>query len=473
MDLETTRDFAVEQVAAENVAADEVTAENVTAENVTIEATAPGFPVASSPRAAGRGEPRPLGPTASGSVEPGAKRGRKALVLLGPAFVAAVAYVDPGNFATNFQAGAEHHYLLVWVVVMASLMAMLIQYETAKLGLVTRRSLPELCREIFPRRANFLLWIQAEAIAMATDLAEFTGAAIGLHLVFGIPLFLAGLVTAVVAFAVLALERWGYRPFEVVIFALLMLVAFGFVIDFFAVGHQSYSGLANGLVPRLGHGDVVSLAVGIIGATVMPHVIYLHSALQKDRLQDRGDVSTRQLLNFNKLDCLLGLGLAGVVNVAMLCVAAALFVGVGHSGNVALSFVHSRMASVVGGGAALAFGGALIASGVSASSVGTYSGQVVMSGFMDWQIPVVLRRLVTMLPSLTVLALTTNTTQALVLSQIALSFGIPFALVPLLMFTSRREVMGRHVNTPVVTAALAAVVVVITALNVYLLVTAI
>jgi manganese transport protein len=439
-----------------------------------VERSAPATPVPSaSSRPAGRGEPRPLGPGASELVERGAGGPRKALVLLGPAFVAAVAYVDPGNFATNFQAGAEHRYLLVWVVVMASLMAMLIQYETAKLGLVTRRSLPELCRELFPRRANLLLWIQAEAIAMATDLAEFTGAAIGLHLVFGIPLFPAGLVTAVVAFSVLALERWGYRPFEVAIFALLMLVALGFVVDFFAVGHQSYSGLANGLVPRLDHGDSVSLAVGIVGATVMPHVIYLHSALQKDRLTDRQDVSTRQLLNFNKLDCLLGLGLAGIVNVAMLCVAAALFAGVAHSGSVALSFVHSRMAGVVGGGAALAFGAALIASGVSASSVGTYSGQVVMSGFMNWRIPVVLRRLVTMLPSLTVLAVTSDTTHALVLSQIALSFGIPFALVPLLLFTSRRKVMGEYVNTLPVMAALVGVTAVITGLNIYLLVTSI
>jgi manganese transport protein len=271
-----------------------------------------------------------------------------------------------------------------------------------------------------------------------------------------------------VAFAVLGLERWGYRPFEVVIFALLMLVALGFVVDFFAVGHQSYSGIAKGVVPRLGHGDVVALAVGIIGATVMPHVIYLHSALQKDRFSSKGR-DVRKLLSYNKLDCLLGLGLAGVVNVAMLCVAAALFAGIGFSGDVTLSSVHSRLAMDVGGGAALAFGGALIASGISASSVGTYSGQVVMSGFMNWKIPLVVRRLVTMVPSLTVLAISSNTTHALVLSQIALSFGIPFALLPLLIFTSRRKVMGTYVNTPVVTAALFTVTAVITGLNVYLI----
>ncbi|HEX3802169.1 MAG TPA: Nramp family divalent metal transporter [Solirubrobacteraceae bacterium] len=430
----------------------------------------PAHPAAPVPH----GSPRPAGRGAPRALEPILARGRlrAAITLSGPAFVAAVAYVDPGNFATNFQAGAEHGYLLVWVVVMASLMAMLIQYQTAKLGLVTRKSLPELCREVFPRRANVVLWLEAEAIAMATDLAEFTGAAVGLHLVFGIPLFLAGLVTAVVAFAVLALEHWGYRPFELAIFALLMLVALGFIVDFFAVGHQSYSGIANGVVPRLGHGDVVSLAVGIIGATVMPHVIYLHSALQKDRFRSNAR-GVRKLLAYNKLDCLLGLGLAGVVNVAMLCVAAALFAGIGFSGNVTLSFVHSRLATDIGGGAALAFGGALIASGISASSVGTYSGQVVMSGFMNWKIPLILRRLITMVPSLIVLAVTTNTTHALVLSQIALSFGIPFALVPLLLFTSQRKIMGEYVNARVVTAALFAVTVVITGLNIYLLATAI
>ncbi len=397
------------------------------------------------------------------------RRLRRALALLGPAFVAAVAYVDPGNFATNFQAGAEHGYLLVWVVVMASLMAMLVQYQTAKLGLVTGRNLPELCREYFPKRGNALLWLEAEAIAMATDLAEFTGAAIGLNLVFGIPLFLAGLVTAVVAFAVLALERWGYRPFELAIFALLMLVSIGLVVDVFAVGHQSYSGIAHGLVPHLGDGDALPLAVGIVGATVMPHVIYLHSDLQKNRLRPGRDIKVGELLKFNKLDCLLGLGLAGVVNVAMLCVAAALFAGLGFTGTVSLGLIHSRMADVVGGGAALAFGGALIASGLSSSSVGTYSGQVVMSGFMNWRIPVVVRRLVTMLPSLLVLAFATNTTGALVLSQIVLSFGIPFALLPLLLFTSRRSVMGEHVNRPAVIALMIAVTVVIAGLNLYLL----
>ena len=437
-----------------------------------------GIPVSPGmPRPAGRGTPRAREHTGAPPTQdsnpptqaPSRGGRRRALALLGPAFVAAVAYVDPGNFATNFQAGAEHGYLLIWVVVMASLMAMLIQYQTAKLGLVTRRSLPELCRERFPRRANMLLWMQAEVIAMATDLAEFTGAAIGLNLVFGLPLFLAGLVTAVVAFAVLALDRWGHRPFEVTIFALLMLVALGFLVDFFAVGHQSYASAASGLLPRLGSGDELALAVGIVGATVMPHVIYLHSELQKNRLRSDGRIKLGELLRFNKLDCVLGLGVAGIVNVTMLCVAAALFAGVGFTGTVTLELVHSRLAEVVGGGAALAFGAALIASGISASSVGTYSGQVVMSGFMNWRLPILLRRVVTMLPSLLVLAFATNTTDALVLSQIVLSFGIPFALVPLLLFTSSRDVMGVYVDRRATMVAMALVAAVITGLNLFLL----
>jgi manganese transport protein len=419
------------------------------------------------PRSVHRGTPLPVGPVLAKG------RFRAGLVLMGPAFVAAVAYVDPGNFATNFQAGAEHGYLLLWVVVMASLMAMLVQYQTAKLGLVTRMSLPEICHQVFPRRANLVLWVQAEVIAMATDLAEFTGAALGLHLVFGIPLFISGLITAVVAFMVLGLEHWGYRRFELGIFALLMLVALGFVVDIFDVGHQSYHAMASGLVPRLGGGDVVALAVGIVGATVMPHVIYLHSSLQRGRFSATGIEEKRKLLSYNKLDCVLGLGLAGIVNVAMLCVAAALFVGVDPGSHVSLNMVHSKLATDVGGGAALAFGAALIASGISASSVGTYSGQVVMSGFMNWQIPIVLRRLITMAPSLIVLAVTTNTTGALVLSQIVLSFGIPFALIPLLIFTSRRSLMGELVNRNLVTAAMVVVTTIITALNLYLLVSAI
>jgi len=262
-------------------------------------------------------------------------------------------------------------------------MAIVVQYLTSKAGLATGRSLPELCRDRFGRRANVVLWLQAEVVAMATDLAEFVGAAVGLNLVFGMPLFVAGLVTAVVAFAVLALEQRGYRRFELAVIALLTLVAAGFIYVFFAVGHQQYGQLAAGLVPRLGSGDALSLTVGIIGATVMPHVVYLHSALQKDRVKAGGLSERRTLLRFNRWDCIIGLGIAGLVNLSMLCIAAALFHQPGLTGISDLGPIHQHLSTLVGGGAALAFGVALMASGLSSSSVGTYAGQIVMAGFMN------------------------------------------------------------------------------------------
>jgi manganese transport protein len=396
-------------------------------------------------------------------------RVRAALAIFGPAFVESVAYVDPGNFATNFAAGAEHGYLLVWVIVMANLMAIVVQYLTSKAGLATGRSLPELCQDAFPRRANFLLWVQAEAVAMATDLAEFVGAALGLHLVFGVPLFLAGLITAVVAFVILALEQRGYRKFELAIIALLGLVAGGFLVDFFTVGHQSAGGIAGGLIPHLAGGDTLTLSVGIIGATVMPHVIYLHSALQKNRIRPVDDEEGQTLLRYNRWDCIIGLGIAGLVNLSMLCIAAALFHHPGLMGISDLGPIHDHLTTLVGGGTALAFGVALMASGFSSSSVGTYAGQVVMAGFMGWQIPLVARRVITMIPSLVVLGLAVNTSSALVLSQVVLSFGIPFALVPLILITRKRDVMGRMVNRPSTTAVLTAVAAVIGSLNLYLL----
>ena len=389
--------------------------------------------------------------------------------LLGPAFVASVAYVDPGNFATNFAGGAEHGYELAWVIMMANLMAILVQYLTSKAGLATGRSLPELCRQRFGRRANVMLWLQAEAVAMATDLAEFVGAAVGINLIFGIPLFAAGLITAVVAFVILALEQRGYRRFELAIIALLALVGAGFVYLFFAAGHQHYGQLAGGLLPRLGGGDTVALTVGIIGATVMPHVVYLHSALHTNRVQAAGPRERRTLLTYNKWDCIIGLGLAGLVNLAMLCIAAALFHKPGLTGISDLGAVHAHLATLAGGGAALAFGVALMASGLSSSSVGTYAGQVVMAGFMNWRIPLLARRALTMAPSLIVLVLAVNTTQALVYSQIILSFGIPFALIPLLLITRDRQIMTDMPNRRLTSSLMLLTAVIITGLNLYLL----
>jgi manganese transport protein len=394
---------------------------------------------------------------------------RGLLALLGPAFVAAVAYVDPGNFATNIAAGARHGYALAWVVVTANAMAMLVQYLSAKAGIATGMDLPELCRTYFPRPVSRGLWVQAEIIAMATDLAEFVGAAIGLNLLFGVPLFPAGLITAVVAFAVLALEQRGHRRFELAITALLLLVLLGFAYDLVAVGAQPAS-LAAGLVPSFGGASGgVLLAAGIIGATVMPHVVYLHSALTKARVACRDDGERRELLRFTRADVLIGLGLAGVINLTMLVVAASLFGRTGRSDVDTIEAAHDGLGTLVGGGAALAFAVALLASGLSSSSVGTYAGQVVMQGFIRRRIPLLVRRGLTMLPALLVLGLGLPATDSLIVSQVVLSFGVPFALVPLALLTRRRDVMGRFVNKPGTTAALSAVAALIIALNVVLL----
>jgi len=390
------------------------------------------------------------------------------VALLGPAFVAAVAYIDPGNFATNIASGAEFGYLLVWVIVMASLMAMLVQYLSAKAGLASGRNLPELARENFSRPVNIGLWIQAEAIAIATDLAEFVGAAVGLNLLFGIPLFPAGLLTAVIAFGILSLEERGYRRFELAIIALLGLVFLGFAYDFFTVGNQSASGFANGLVPRLDGSASLLLAIGIIGATVMPHVVYLHSALTQQRIVPANAEERRYLLKYVRLDCGIGLGMAGVINLSMLCIAAALFNRIGATDVDSIEAAHSGLIKFVGGGAGLAFGVALLASGLSSSSVGTYAGQVVMQGFIRRSIPLFVRRAVTMTPALVVLGLGLPTTDTLVISQVVLSFGIPFALVPLIMVTRQRRFMGDLTNRAITTVAASAIAAVIIALNVYL-----
>ncbi len=389
--------------------------------------------------------------------------------MLGPAFVASVAYVDPGNFATNIQGGARYGYLLLWVVLAANLMAMLIQYLSAKLGVVTDRSLPELCRDRYPRPVAWGLWIQAEAMAMATDVAEFLGAALGLNLLFHVPLLPAGLITGVIAFALLELQRRGFRPFELAITALLGLILLGFLYETVKIG-PSASGAAHGLIPHLGGSGSVYLAVGIVGATVMPHVIYLHSALTKERTPVRNDAERRRVLRFQRTDVLVALGIAGVVNLAMLAVAAKLFHGTpGYSHVDTIRGAHAGFSHLVGGTAALAFAVVLFASGASSSSVGTYAGQVVMAGFLDLRISLFIRRAVTMAPALIVLALGVGPTRALVLSQVVLSFGIPFALVPLLLLTRRRDVMGVHVNRRATTAAAALVVALIAVLNIFLL----
>jgi manganese transport protein len=389
--------------------------------------------------------------------------------MLGPAFVASVAYVDQGNFATNIQGGARYGYLLLWVVLAANLMAMLIQYLSAKLGVVTDRSLPELCRDRYPRPVAWGLWIQAEAMAMATDVAEFLGAALGLNLLFHVPLLPAGFITGVIAFGLLELQRRGFRPFELAITALLGLILLGFLYETVKIG-PSASGAAHGLVPHFGGSNSVYLAVGIIGATVMPHVIYLHSALTKGRTVLHSDAERTRMLRFVRTDVLIALGIAGLVNMAMLAVAAKLFHGTpGFSHVDSIRGAHAGFSHLVGGTAALAFAVALFASGASSSSVGTYAGQVVMAGFINLRISIFLRRALTMVPALVVLALGVGPTRALVLSQVVLSFGIPFALVPLVLLTRRRDVMGVHVNHRLTTVVASVIAALIVLLNVFLL----
>ncbi|MBV9918969.1 MAG: Nramp family divalent metal transporter [Solirubrobacterales bacterium] len=393
---------------------------------------------------------------------------RAMLAMLGPAFVAAVAYVDPGNFATNVQGGAKYGYALLWVVLLANLMAMLIQYLSAKLGIVTDRNLPQLCRERFPRGARVGLWVQAEVMAMSTDVAEFLGAALGLNLLFGVPLFIAGLMTGVIAFGILALQRRGLRRFELAITALLGIVFLGFLYETLRIGPSAHASLA-GLVPGVQGSDYIYLAVGIIGATVMPHAIYLHSALTNGRMPVRSDAERRTVLRFERIDVIVALSLAGVINLAMLAVAAKLFHTPALSGLSTIQDAHAEFGRLVGGGAAIAFAVALLASGASSSSVGTYAGQVVMAGFVNIRVPLLVRRGVTMVPALVILAVGVSPTSALVLSQVVLSFGIPFALVPLVVFTSRRSVMGTHVNRPLTTALAYAAAALITVLNLFLI----
>ena len=393
---------------------------------------------------------------------------RGSLPFVGPAFVAAIAYVDPGNFATNIAGGAEFGYLLLWVILAANLMAMLIQNLSAKVGTATGKNLPELCREQFRPAVSRGLWVQAELIAMATDLAEFVGAAIALNLLFGIPLLPAGLITAVVAFALLGLQSRGYRRYELVIAGMLGVILLGFLFDTLLVDHDA-AGILGGFVPGFAGTDSVLLATGILGATVMPHVIYLHSALMQKRIPARDDRERRQLLRFQRVDIYIAMGIAGVINMSMLVIAASLFNDSGRADVDTIEGAHAGFGALIGSEAALAFALALLASGFAASSVGTQAGQVVMQGFINRTIPLVLRRAITMTPALLVLALGLDPTRSLVISQVVLSFGIPFALVPLVLLTRRRDIMGALVNRGVTTALAAVVAGLIIALNAFLL----
>jgi manganese transport protein len=389
--------------------------------------------------------------------------------FLGPAFIAAVAYVDPGNFATNISGGAQFGYLLLWVILTSNLMAMLIQSMSAKLGIATGKNLPEVCRERFPMFVTLGLWVQAEVIAMATDLAEFIGAALALNLLFGIPLFPAGLMTAVGAFGILELQRRGFRPLEAAISALVGVIVIAFAFQMFYAQPEGDRILAGLFTPQFAGTESVLLAAGILGATVMPHVIYLHSALTQRRVVGRTDEEKKKIFRFELVDVVIAMAIAGTINASMLIMAAALFHANGLTGVGDIDKAFEQLNVQVGSTSAILFGVALLASGFSSSSVGTMSGQVVMQGFVNRSIPLWLRRFITMLPALVILAIGLNPSRSLVISLVVLSFGIPFALIPLLIHCRNRQVMGALVNRRATTAIATVVVALIVCLNVFLL----
>jgi manganese transport protein len=399
------------------------------------------------------------------------KRGlARLLPFMGPAFIASVAYMDPGNFATNIQGGAQFGYTLLWVVVATNLMAMLIQTLSAKLGIASGRNLAELCRENFPRPVVIAMWILMEIVAMATDLAEFLGAALGFYLLFGIPLWLAGFITAIATFIILGLERYGFRPLEAVITAMIGVISICYLIEIILV-HPDWKQVAyHAVVPQFSGPESVLLAAGILGATVMPHVIFLHSALTQKRIVVRSPAKLRLLFKFELTDVIVAMGVAGLINAAMLMMAASTFYREGITTVATIQDAHQTLQPLLGRASSIFFAFALLASGLSSSSVGTMAGQVIMQGFLHWHIPVWIRRIATMLPALIVIFIGLDPTRTLVISQVVLSFGLPFAVIPLILFTSRRKVMKTLVNRQVTTLMACFVAAVIVVLNIYLLV---
>src|SRR3954470_24054739 len=409
-------------------------------------------------------------PGAGEAVLRGGRRKMRLLPFLGPAFIACVAYIDPGNFATNIAGGSKFGYTLVWVIVASNLMAMLIQTLSAKLGIATGRNLPAVCREQFSQRTTISLWAQAELIAMATDLAEFLGAALGIKLLLGIALFPAAVITGVITFLILGLQRYGFRPLEAVITAFVAVIGICYLGELW-FAHPPLGEVArHAVVPEFKGNESVLLAVGIIGATVMPHVIYLHSALTQNRIVPRNDEEAKTLYRYTRIDVLIAMVIAGLINISMLVVAATVFFGSGLTNVESLEGAHRTLEPLLGGASSVLFALALTASGLSSSTVGTMSGQVVMQGFIQRQIPLFVRRFVTMIPAFIVIGIGLDPSRTLVISQVILSFGIPFALIPLVMFTSRRDIMGVLVNARATVAAAVVVAAIISGLNMFLLV---
>lgn len=389
--------------------------------------------------------------------------------FMGPAFIASVAYVDPGNFATNIQGGAKFGYLLIWVIVASNLMAMLIQTLSAKLGLVTGLNLAEHCREQFPKPVSVTMWFLMEIVAMSTDLAEFLGAALGFQLLMGVPLLVGAVLTGITTMLILGLERYGFRPLEAVISSMVAMIALCYLAETFIVSPDWGLVLHSTFVPRFSGAESVFLACGILGATVMPHAIFLHSALMQGRIVVRDTARLKSLYRFEIADVVIAMGIASCVNAAMLIMAAATFYQTGNTSIASIEEAYRTLEPLLGSAAKWIFGLSLLVSGLSSSTVGTGAGQVIMQGFLKRHIPIWLRRLVTMAPSLVVIGMGLDPTKTLVLSQVILSFGLPFAVIPLVMFTCRADIMGEMVNKRITTIAAGLIAAIIVVLNVYLI----
>ncbi len=390
------------------------------------------------------------------------------LLFAGPAVIASIAYMDPGNFATNIQAGARYGYALLWVVLLANIIAMLFQALSAKLGIVTGANLAEMCRQQFSKPVVIAMWIVSEIAAMATDLAEFLGGAIGLSLLLHLPLLPGMGITAIVTYGILLIETKGFRPMEIVIGALVGTVALCYIVEVFIAPVAWGAAAFHTFVPSLPDAQALTIAVGIIGATVMPHAIYLHSGLTQNRAPARDDDERRKLLRFSNIEVLIALAVAGLVNMAMVMMAAAAF-HAGHSDVAEIETAYHTLTPLLGPAAAAIFLVSLLASGISSSAVGTMAGQMIMQGFVGFRIPIIVRRLVTMIPAFVVVWLGVNSTNALVISQVVLSIALPAPVIALLMFTGRRDIMGAFANSRLTNLAAIAGTLLILALNTVLL----
>ena len=394
---------------------------------------------------------------------------RRLIPFLGPAFIASIAYVDPGNFATNIQGGAEFGYTLLWVILASNLMAMLIQSLSAKLGIATGNNLAEHCRNNFSKPVVYTMWILMELVAMATDLAEFLGAAIGFQLLFGFPLIIGGILTAICTFLILGLERYGFRPLEIAITVMATVIALCYILETILDKPDIKTLLYHSVVPQFSGTESILLATGILGATVMPHAIFLHSALTQQRIIVKHPDKLKKLFRFEIMDVFIAMGIASFVNMAMLIMSAATFHQHGYTNVATIEDAHLTLKPLLGQAASWIFAISLLASGLSSSTVGTSAGQVIMQGFLHKHIPVWLRRLVTLIPSMIVIAVGLDPTRTLVISQVILSFGLPFAIIPLIIFTKNKKYMGVLVNKKITNFIISIIAALIILLNIYLI----